>query len=43
MKEKLGILMIKDYIWTPSSLNELTPIISNMQLTHLDSEASISN
>ena len=26
--------------WMPSSLSELTPIISNMELTHLGLEAS---
>ena len=30
-------------IWRPLSLSELTPMISNAGLTHLGSEASISN
>ena len=30
-----------NYIWRPSSLSELTPIMFNMGLTHLGSEASI--
>ena len=29
------------YIWSPSSRSELTPMIFNMELTHLGSEASI--
>ena len=29
------------YIWRPPSLSELTPIISNMELTHLGLDASI--
>ena len=29
------------YIWRPLSLNELTTIVSDMELTHLGSEASI--
>ena len=32
---------IKFNIWRPPSLSELTPMISNMGLTHLGSEASI--
>ena len=28
-------------IWRPLSLSEATPIISNMELIHLESEASI--
>ena len=30
------------HIWRSPNLNELTPIISNMELTYLGSEASIS-
>ena len=31
----------KAYTWRPSSLSKLTPIIFNMELTHLGLEASI--
>ena len=30
-------------VWRPLSLSELTPIITNMELTHLGSEAFISS
>ena len=32
----------KSYIWKPPSLSELNPIVLNMELTHIDSQASIS-
>ena len=34
------ITLITSYKWRPPSLNELTPMIINMGLTHLGSEAS---
>ena len=37
---QLKYARIPDFIWPPS-LNELTPIISNMELTHLDLKAFI--
>ena len=39
--KKAKNLYVKLYfIWKPPSLNELTPIIFNMELTHLGTEAS---
>ena len=34
-------IKLKAIIWSPSSLNELTPIISIMEYTHLGLKASI--
>ena len=35
------VYRLKNAIWRPPSLSELTPIIYDMVLTHLGSEASI--
>ena len=40
VKKKIHIIL--EYIWRLPSLSELTPMIFNMRLTHLGSEASIS-
>ena len=34
-------LKTQHMIWGPPSLSELTPMVCNMGLTHLDSETSI--
>ena len=37
---KIHLFLLHNIICKPPSLSALTPIISNMRLTHLDSEVS---
>ena len=43
LPRSIPLLIIRNIIWRPPELSELTPMIFDMKLTHLGSEASIYN